>query len=142
MIEKTILSNLIFNDGFTRKVLPFLDERYFTDLIDKKIYNLIKDYHLGYNQCPTKEALLIELNNAGGLSDDQAEVAVNQINEFDHVESDEQWLLDQTEKFCQDKAIYNAIMDGIQIIDGKGKEDAGALPQMLSDALSLSLIHI
>ena len=100
MIEKTILSNLIFNDLYTRKVLPFLDERYFSDIIDKKIYNLIKDYHLGYNQCPTKEALLIELNNAGGLSDDQAEAAVKLIDELDNAESDEQWLLDTTEKFC------------------------------------------
>ena len=141
MIEKTILSNLIFNDEYTRKVLPFLDERYFSDIVDKKIYNLIKAYHLDYNECPSQEALVIELNNAGGLSDDQAEAAVNQINEFNPANtevSNNEWLLDQTEKFCQDKAIYNAIMDGIQIIDGKGKEDAGALPQMLSDALSVS----
>ena len=141
MIEKTILSNLIFNDEYTRKVLPFLDERYFSDIVDKKIYNLIKAYHLDYNECPSQEALVIELNNAGGLSDDQAEAAVNQMNEFNPANtevSNNEWLLDQTEKFCQDKAIYNAIMDGIQIIDGKGKEDAGALPQMLSDALSVS----
>ena len=70
MIEKTILSNLIFNDEYTRKVLPFLDERYFSDIDDKKIYNLIKAYHLDYNECPSQEALVIELNNAGGLSDD------------------------------------------------------------------------
>ena len=82
MIEKTILSNLIFNDEYTRKVLPFLDERYFSDIVDKKIYNLIKAYHLDYNECPSQEALIIELNNAGGLSDDQAEAAANQINEF------------------------------------------------------------
>ena len=75
MIEKTILSNLIYNDDFTRKALPFLEQEYFTDIVVRKIYNLINDFHLKYNQCPTKEALLVELDDSSGLSDDQVDSA-------------------------------------------------------------------
>jgi replicative DNA helicase len=139
MIEKTIISNLVFNDEYTRKVLPFLDERYFSNLIEKKLYNVIKDYHIKYNECPSPEALSIDLNNAGGLSDDQIQEAYEYIKELKpSAEKELEWVVDNTEKFCQDKAIYNAIMDGIQIIDGKGTEDVGALPKLLSDALAVT----
>tara|TARA_R100001460_G_scaffold4800_4_gene13531 strand:- start:10385 stop:11749 length:1365 start_codon:yes stop_codon:yes gene_type:complete len=139
MIEKTILSNLIYNDDFTRKALPFLEQEYFTDIVVRKIYNLINDFHLKYNQCPTKEALLVELDDSSGLSDDQVDSAKQIINDFEEpTEEIKEWVLDKTEKFCQEKAVYNAIMDSIQIMDGKTTSDKGAIPQLLSDALSVT----
>ncbi len=139
MIEKTILSNLIYNDDFTRKALPFLEQEYFTDIVVRKVYNLINDFHLKYNQCPTKEALLVELDDSSGLSDDQVDSAKQIINDFEEpTEEIKEWVLDKTEKFCQEKAVYNAIMDSIQIMDGKTTSDKGAIPQLLSDALSVT----
>jgi replicative DNA helicase len=139
MIEKTILSNLIYNDEFTRKALPFLEPEYFTDIVVRKIYNIINDFHLKYNQCPTKEALLVELDDSSGLSDDQVEQAKQVISDFEEpTEEIREWVLDKTEKFCQEKAVYNAIMDSIQIMDGKTSQDKGAIPELLSNALAVT----
>jgi replicative DNA helicase len=139
MIEKTIISNLIYNDEYTRKCIPFLKAEYFSDLVEKKLFQSIVEYHEKYNLCPSKDALAIEVSNAGGMSDDLAAQADTYIKELKpSEEKDTEWVVDSTEKFCQEKAVYNAIMDGIQILDGQGKEDKGALPQMLSDALSVS----
>ena len=139
MIEKTIISNLVFNDEYTRKCIPFLKDDYFSDLVEKKIFKTIAAYHMKYNICPSQDALTIEVSNAGGMSDDLASQAEAYIKELlPSEEKDNEWIVDSTEKFCQEKAVYNAIMDGIQILDGAGDEDKGALPQMLSDALSVS----
>ena len=139
MIEKTILCNLIYNDDFTRKALPFLEQEYFSDIVVRKIYNLINNFHLEYNQCPTKEAILVELDDSEGLSDDQVEQAKQVINDFiEPTEEIREWVLDKTEKFCQEKAVYNAIMDSIQIMDGKTEQDKGAIPELLSNALSVT----
>jgi replicative DNA helicase len=139
MIEKTIISNLIYNDEYTRKCIPFLKAEYFSDLVEKKLFESIVEYHEKYNLCPSQDALAIEVSNAGGMSDELAAQADTYIKELKpSEEKDTEWVVDSTEKFCQEKAVYNAIMDGIQILDGQGKEDKGALPQMLSDALSVS----
>ena len=139
MIEKTIISNLIFNDEYTRKCIPFLKAEYFSDLVEKKLFQAIAEYHEKYNLCPSQDALAIEVSNTGGMSDELAAQADTYIKELKpSEEKDTEWVVDSTEKFCQEKAVYNAIMDGIQILDGQGKEDKGALPQMLSDALSVS----
>ena len=139
MIEKTIISNLIFNDEYTRKCIPFLKAEYFSDLVEKKLFQAIAEYHEKYNLCPSQDALAIEVSNTGGMSDELAAQADTYIKELKpSEEKDTEWVVDSTEKFCQEKAVYNAIMDGIQILDGQGKEDKGALPQMSSDALSVS----
>jgi replicative DNA helicase len=139
MIEKTIISNLIFNDEYTRKCIPFLKAEYFSDLVEKKLFQSITEYHEKYNLCPSQDALSIEVSNMGGMSDDLAAQADAYIKELKpSEEKDTDWVVDSTEKFCQEKAVYNAIMNGIQILDGQGNEDKGALPQMLSDALSVS----
>ena len=139
MIEKTIISNLVFNDEYTRKCIPFLKDDYFSNIIEKKLFVIIAAYHEKYNLCPSQDALTIELSNTGGLSDDQASEAETYIKDLSpSEEKDTEWVVDSTEKFCQEKAVYNAIMNGIQILDGKGEQDTGVLPQMLSDALSVS----
>lgn len=136
-IEELIFSNIIQNENYARKVLPFLKQEYFHDVIDSKIFNLINTYTNTYGSIPSKEALLLELSNTTGLSDEQYEDASKYVKEFVKNEiQEEDWILDKTEKFCQDKAIYNAIMDSIKILDSNNTR--GAIPQLLSEALSVS----
>jgi hypothetical protein len=138
MIEQTILSHLVFNDAYSRKVLPFLQEQYFQNLHDKVVYNLISEYWQKYNNPPTKEALFIELTNKDGMSDTVFKDSKRLVEDLQVENSDIQWLLDSTEKFCQDKAVYNAIMESIKIMDGKSHSTTGAIPSLLSDALAVS----
>ena len=140
-IETTILKNLLQNEDYARKVLPFLNDEYFTENSDKIIYNQINNFILKYNSLPNKEALNIELSEAKITEEDFKE-SINLINEIgkdDQEFSDLSWLLDSTEKFCQDKAIYNAVVESISILDNpKSTTDKGAIPDILSDALAVS----
>jgi replicative DNA helicase len=139
MIEKTILSHLVYNEAFARKVLPFLKDEYFHNQPDKVVYKLIADYVQKYNNTPTKEVLFLELNNKEGLSETTFKDSKRTIEDLQTDNTDIQWLLDSTEKFCQDKAIYNAIMASIKIIDDKtGQSSTGSIPNLLSDALGVS----
>lgn len=137
-IEKVIFNNLVFNEEYTRKVIPFLKEDYFTDYSDKIIYNLINDYFSKYNTLPTVEALAIDLSNKT-ISEEAFKNSKDIISTFEKGTNDINWLLDHTEKFCQEKSVYNAIMKSIQILDDKtGKSTKGSIPQILSDALAVS----
>lgn len=138
MIEDAIFSNLIYNEHYLRKVLPFLKPEYFQYRTDKVLFELIDQYVEKYNNTPTKTALDVELGNYVGLSEEENKQLKAKLDTLKHDEVDVDWLLDQTEKFCQDKSVYNAIMDSIQILDGKSKMDKGAIPQILSDALAVS----
>jgi replicative DNA helicase len=139
MIEKTILSHLIYNEPYSRKVLPFIKDEYFHNLPDKTIYNLIKDYVEKYNALPTKEVLYLELDNRDGISESVFKDAKNIIDDMAKEETKIEWLVDSTEKFCQDKAIYNAIMASIKILDDKKEtQGKGAIPNLLSEALGIS----
>jgi hypothetical protein len=138
MIEQLIFSNLIFNETYARKSLPFLKDDYFQSRTDKTLFNLVSDYVEKYNSLPTKEALAIEISNVKGLSDDEVKLLKQQVTDVSEDKTDIEWLYDQTEKFCQDKAVYNAVMDSINILDGKGGQDKGAIPDILSKALAVS----
>ena len=138
MIERTILNSLIQNEDYVRKAIPYLKEEYFHDLADKTVYNIICEYFDKYNKPPTVEAISVELSNKNNLSEQQYTAATELVKGFEENDNDEDWLLDETEKFCQDKAVYNAIMESISIIDGKTDKGRGALPTILSDALSVS----
>ena len=139
-IECVIISNLLFNEGYARKVIPFLKQDYFSDYIEKTLFNLINDYVQKYNSFPSKEALAIDLSNKDGLNEDTFKKARDYIQSLEYEEETEDgWLVDQTEKFCQEKAVYNAIMSSIQILDDRtGKTSKGSIPQILSDALAVS----
>ena len=139
-IECVIISNLLFNEGYARKVIPFLKQDYFSDYIEKTLFNLINEYVEKYNSFPSKEALAIDLSNKDGLNEDTFKKARDYIQSLEYEEETEDgWLVDQTEKFCQEKAVYNAIMSSIQILDDRtGKTSKGAIPQILSDALAVS----
>ena len=122
-IEHIIFGNLIENEDYARKVIPFLKEEYFTDTVDRKIFSIIHEYVGKYNNFPTKSAVEIDLNEVGGLSDDQFKLAKEVVSGLDKSEDrDVAWLVDNTEKFCKDKALYNALMKSIQLVDDSKKD--------------------
>ena len=141
-IEKTILKNLFLNEQFVRKILPYLKMEYLQERSERNLYEEIQKYVLKYNQIPTHEAIQIELNAREGLFEDDFKKTSELLTELqeDKEASPSDWLIQQTEKFCQEKAIHNAILESIQILDGKGKADKskGSIPEILSDALSIS----
>ena len=140
-LETTILKNLIYNEEYTRKVLPFLSVNYFQEREDKILYEKIAEYINQYNALPTQEALAIELDKSP-IKDEEFQNSLKLLESITN-ENDEaniSWLLDSTEKFCQDRAIYNAVVESISILDEKGRNtrDKGSIPDILSDALSVS----
>jgi replicative DNA helicase len=139
ILEKVILANLSLNEEFARKVIPFVKSEYFHDRVDKTIFELIDSYSKKYNKFPNKSALAVELASRDNLSEDSFKQCSEIIENMELDNSDFEWLVDQTEKFCQDKAIYNAIMSSINILDDKtGKLAKGSIPKLLSDALSVN----
>jgi replicative DNA helicase len=136
------LRNLIRNEDYLRKVLPFLKTEYFTDKTEKIIYEEINKFTETYNSTPTIEAIGLAVKERRNLSDEELEKSKSYLHEiasFKDEESKVQWLTDKTEKFCQEKAIYNAVLGSISILDGKDKSnDKGAIPKILSDALAVS----
>lgn len=139
MIEQTIFANLIFNEDYARKVIPFIKKEYFQSRIDQTLFTVIAKFVDKYNSFPTKTALAVEVDSHVGLTEDESEKLSKQIESLEDRPADLQWLVDETEKFCQSKAIYNAIYQSIGILDDKnGKEDKGAIPMILSDALGIS----
>ena len=138
-IERTVLSNLIHNDEYTRRVLPFIKEEYFSDRLEKILFTEIYKFVNKYNALPSKEALSIEMNGSKSVTEDEYKKVTDIISTLNNEPVNIDWLKDSTEKFCKDRAIHNAILGGIQIIDGKDKKHTPEyLPEMLSNALSVS----
>ena len=137
-LETTILSNLIYNEDYARKVIPFIKEEYFQDGIEKVIFKTIWQYADQYKSAATVSALAIELQKAT-LNDEHYKTALEYLESLEKDDSGLEWLTNQTEQWCKDKAIYNAVLNSIHIIEGK-VDDTGpdALPSLLSDALSVS----
>jgi len=134
-----VLKHLLNDEGYARRTLPYLKPDYFSERHQKTVYQEIDKYISQYNALPTREALVIELDNNGKISDEDFSECSKIIGELViEEEVDKEWLIEKTEKFCQEKAIYNAIMDSISIIEGNSKEEKGAIPELLSDALSVS----
>ena len=139
-VERTILHNLILNEDYFRKVLPFIKEEYFQDHVEKTIFSVVIEYADKYKSVPSLEALGLELQKKA-VTEDEFKKVNEYLEELDSelTNIDEQYLLDATEKWCKDKAIYNAILNGIHIIDGKDKKlTPEVLPQLLGDALAVS----
>lgn len=137
-LEHVIFSNIISNEDFARKAIPHLKAEYFHDQVDQKLFEVIDKYIQTYNRSPTKKTILIDLENTTGLGDDEYSRAVEEVKALDTTPSDIEWLLDQTETFCQDKAIYNSIRESIKILDGNSKLGKGSIPQLLTNALGVS----
>ena len=138
-IERTTLSNLVKNEPYARKVLPFIKPEYFSDLHERVVFEEISKFIEKYGNQPTKESLSIELDNRKDLTEEQFKRVVDIVETLSDADVDMQWLVDTTEKFCKDKAVYNAILSGIQIIEGKDKTHTSeAIPSILSEALSVA----
>lgn len=140
MIEQIILSNLILNERYSRKVLPFLQSEYFQSKGQKVVFETARDFINKYNELPTRKSLLVELGNVDRMAqadfDDTQTIIENLEIEED---ADLDWLTETTEKFCQDKALYNALMKSIEITnDDEGKVGKGSIPEILTDALAVS----
>ena len=138
-IERTALTHLIYNEDYARKVIPFLKPDYFSNRSERIVFEEIEKFMDKYNALPTQETLTIEVDGRKDLNDEEYKKVVGIISTLDKTEVDLQWLHDQTEKFCKDKAIYNAVVEGINIIDGKQKNKTpDAIPSILSEALAVS----
>jgi replicative DNA helicase len=138
-IEQTILRNLLYNEEYYRKVVPFLKSEYFQEYHEKVIFEEIADFASKYDKVPTKEVLSINLQNRTDLTDDTFQDSLSSIRELSDEWVDHNWLLDSTEKWCQDRAIYLALMQSIKIADGGDKKlSKDAIPSILQTALAVS----
>ena len=138
-IETTILRNFFFNEDFTRKALPFVKPDYFTNRTERLLFEEIYNFVNSYKNLPTKETILIEFGRRKDLNDEEVKSVKELVNGFVDEKSDLQWLLDTTERFCKDRAVHNAVLSGIKILDGKDKQrQPEAIPSILSEALAVS----
>lgn len=137
-LEITILRNLVNNEPYMRKVMPFLREDYFTDSTDRFVFDIVKNFIQKYNKTPTTEALEISLHNAN-TNEVQFKEAAELIKQLSvKEETNELWLVDETEKFCKDKAVYNAILKSIGILEGNDKQHSkDGIPSLLQEALGV-----
>jgi replicative DNA helicase len=138
-IETTILRNLIYNEDYSRKVIPFIQPDYFEQKTEKIIFEEIVQFIVKYGSAITIEALSIEVENRTDLTEDQIKEIRSISASLNDSPVDKQWLLDTTEKWCRDRAIYLALMESIHIADGNSeKKNRDAIPSILSDALAVS----
>ena len=138
-VESTILRNLLCSEDFYRKVVPFIKPDYFQDMSERVIFEEIHDFSTKYDKIPTKEVLNIGLQQRTDLNDDTFKTATNLVENFNDEWVDTEWLLDSTEKWCQERAVYNALLQSIKIADGGDEKlDKGAIPSILQDALAVS----
>jgi len=138
-IEETILRNLIYDEEFYRKVVPFIKPDYFIEYSERCIFEEIQEFSTKYDKVPTKEVLSINLQNRSDLTDETYQQCLTSIKSYTDEWVDKEWAVDATEKWCQDRAIYLALMQSIKIADGgDSKLDKGAIPSILQEALAVS----
>jgi replicative DNA helicase len=138
-IELTILRYLLCSEEYYRKVVPFVKPEYFQELSDKAIFEEIQNFSVKYDKVPTKEVLIINLQQRNDLTEETYQKSVQQIKDFSEEWVDLQWIIDATEKWCQDRAIYNALLHSIKIADGGDKKlSKDAIPSILQEALAVS----
>jgi archaellum biogenesis ATPase FlaH len=138
-LEITILRNLIFNEDYARKVIPFIQPEYFEQRIEKIVFEETVQFIVKYGSSITVEALGIEIDNRRDLTESENKDISDLVSKFHNAPVDNQWILDITEKWCRDRAIYLALMESIHIADGNDeKKNRDAIPSILSDALAVS----
>ena len=138
-VEQLVIKNLLLEEEYVRKALPFIKSEYFADLTGKRLFEVIHKYFTEYSAIPTKEALVIEVGQLSGISDDQHQEIVKAIGDIDTDKSEFEWILDTTEKWCQERALYLALMSSIKIAEGNDEQRAaGAIPTILSEALAVT----
>ena len=138
-VEFLILRNLLYNEQYTRKVIPFIKAEYFEDVNQKIVFEEILNFIQEYNQLATKEVLCIEIENRKDINETSFSEIIHLINHLDDVPVEFEWLVNTTEKWCRDRAIYLALMEAIQVADGKDqKKNRDSIPSILQDALAVS----
>ncbi len=140
-LEQTILKNLVRNEPFSRKALPYIKSEYFTEADERTVFAEVQDYFLTYSKPPTTEALLINLENNDSLTDNILQAAKSVVGGFGSFSDEEtplEWLTEETEKWCQDRAVYLALMQSIEVVDKKSQRSTGEIPELLKDALSVT----
>ena len=138
-LELTILRNLVFNETYSRKVIPFIQPDYFEQRTEKVVFEEIVKFIVKYGSAITPEALNIEIENRTDINESEIKEVRSLVGQFNDSPVEPQWLLDTTEKWCRDRAIYLALMESIHIADGKSdKKGRDAIPSILSDALAVS----
>ena len=138
-VEILVLRNLLFNEKYLRKVIPFIKADYFEDTQQRIVFEEILNFVTEYNELSTKEVLCIEVEKRQDINDTSFQEITKLISYLEEVPTDYDWLVDTTEKWCRDRAIYLALMESISLADGKDKEkDRDAIPGILSDALAVS----
>jgi replicative DNA helicase len=137
-VETTILRNLLFNNDYCRKVLPFIKTEYFEDLHEKVVFEEICKFLVSYDDLATKEVLLIEAEKRTDVTEETYKTICDYISKLDNSPADKNWLVDTTEKWCRDRAIYLALMESIKIADGQNeKKSRDAIPSILQEALAV-----
>ncbi|MGA1443889.1 MAG: DnaB-like helicase C-terminal domain-containing protein, partial [Methylophilaceae bacterium] len=138
-LELTILKNLIFNEDYARKVIPFIQPEYYEQRVEKIVFEEIVKFIVKYGSSITIEALNIEIDNRRDLSESENKEIIELLSKLNDIPVDAKWILDVTEKWCRDRAIYLALMESIHIADGNDeKKGRDAIPSILSDALAVS----
>ena len=138
-IEFVVLRNLVNDEKYTRKVLPFIKSEYFEEESEKIVFEEIENFVEKYNDLPTKEILSIEVEKRSSVTEDTFKVCTQLIEALNEEDIEHDWLVETTEKWCRDRAIYLALMESIQLADGKDeKKGRDAIPSILSDALAVS----
>ncbi len=138
-VESLILKNLLLDEVYVRKALPFIKAEYFAEFLQKSLFKVISKYFSEYNALPTKEALEIEVSQLDSVSDEQHHKLVEIIRDIDDEKSDPDWIVDTTENWCKERAIYLALMESIKIAEGNDDDKTpSAIPNILSDALAVS----
>lgn len=138
-IEQKILTNLIHDEEYCRKVAPFIDPKYFQDRQEKVIIQEVMSFFNKFNKPPTTDVIKIELGNRKDITDKELAECVRMVDTLHADKSNQDWLIQKSEQFCKDRAVYNAILDSIKIIDGDDKvHTQEAIPKILQDALAVS----
>ena len=138
-IETNIIKGLIHDENYTRKVLPYVKDSYFETTVGRTYYELCKEHFSRYNQCPTRESLQVSIEDLEGVSEDDFQSlgqSFDVVTEETKIKTD--WLVETTEKWCQERAVYLALLESISIHDGKGDKTRDSIPSLLTDALAVS----
>ena len=138
-IEETIIRGLMSDEEFARRVTPHIETNFFQDRAEAMVVGEITEFFTKFATLPSKEILRIQLGQKTGISEDVYSNALTLIDKIETGEQNRDWLLEQTEKFCKDRSVYNAIVDSLKIIEGTDKNRSpDAIPSILQSALSIS----
>ena len=138
-VEQLVIKNLLLDEEYVRKAMPFIKSEYFAEFTGKKLFEVVSKYFTEYSAIPTKEALVIEVGQLDGISDDQHNDILKTISNIDTDKSEFEWILDTTENWCKERALYLALMSSIKIAEGNDEQRAtGSIPTILSEALAVT----